>query len=212
MAFASDAQRRWFFATHPDLTDEHVDAARNYSYGGGWKQLNEALREERLLTPAMRRQVQLLDEAINAAPPVNETVLRGVNFGREGMPSGAMLAGFSAAERDRMVSNALATYAEHRFTPGSEFTLGGGYQSTSVNPEPALDASLSKTNPGIVFEIRARKGLKMAGLQHSAVNDEQEILLPRGARYRVRRVIRHHAFETADGQTRTRTVVVADQL
>jgi hypothetical protein len=209
--FTSDAQRRWWFATHPYLSERQAEHVRAYSFSNGWKTLNEALRDGQPLTSEQRQQVRSLDDAIESAPPISETVYRGVNFGSEGMPNGALLAGFSQKEREGMIRNSLASYAEKRFAPGSEFSLGG-YQSTATNVEPALDASVNRNSPGIIFEIHATKGLRLKGLQADAVNDEDEILLPRNTRYRVIGVSRSVEFEDASGRSRIRTVVKVEQM
>jgi hypothetical protein len=218
--FHTDKQRRWWFATldangrdfrYARITEEEREAIEAQTFGGEWKALNEALREGATLTADQQKRVALLDAVIAKGGHFDETVYRGVSFGRAGLPPGAELAGLSAAVRDERVRVALADYAVKRWQPGAEFELGG-YQSTARNVDPALDASLSRDSPGIVFEIRANKGLPLRGVQSRAVDDEDEILLPRTTRYRVRRVIRSREFERSSGAVVRRTVVVVDQV
>ncbi len=152
-----------------------------------------------------------IDSAISKAPEFDSpvTVFRGINFGQQAMPSGAALAGMSAADRVASVRDAMADFAEKRFPVGATVELGG-YQSTSKVTGPALDASLSRTSPGIVFQINAKKGIDLSKI--SRLDDEGEILLPRNSRFRISRVERNATFETNDGRSVTRTVVHADQI
>jgi hypothetical protein len=200
--------------THVEqLTEAERKAVEQYTFGGGWKPLNEALRDGRPLTDAQKEMVRLLDSAIAKAPPLSgdTTMYRGVNFGGQGMPTGADLAGLSRDARESAVRTAIADWAEKTYQPGDTFQLGG-FQSTSRDAQPALDASLSRTNPGVIFEIDAKKGLDLTGLGSKSVDDEREVLLSRFTTYRVDSVVRSEEFETATGNMVTRTVVRVTQI
>jgi hypothetical protein len=226
----TDEQRRWWFAhieklkeqgyrlpegakAGATMTDGERAAVKAYSFGGQWEPLNEALREGRDLTVEQQRMVQQLDSAIDKAAPIDETVYRGLPLGVEA--GGSEFAGRSRAAIEAGTFEKTADWAEQTYTPGYEFSLGG-YQSTARNIEPALDASHTRTRPGVVFEIKAKKGLSLKGLQSEMVNDEAEVLLPRSTRYRVGMVERRRGFEVIDagGYERTsyRTVIVVEQL
>ncbi len=162
------------------------------------------------MTADQQAHVALLDDAI-AKGTFAGVVYRGVNFGRESMPSPSYLAGRPQSFVEDSVRDAVADYAERRFPVGKVFELGG-YQSTSVGTQPALDAALSRTNPGIVCEINAKRGLEVGDMAAGRVDDEGEVLLSRATKYRVLGVKRRKSFETSGGSTSHRTVVIVEQV
>ena len=226
MSFVSDAQRRWFFANYGDdiaaqdqwaegLSTEQKDALHEYSRGAGTngpsQRLNESLREGKALTGRQQEMVRQLDSAIETAPAFTQEreLWRGVNFGHEGMPHSQSLVLLNRAEREERVTSGLADFASRRFAEGSVMSLGG-YQSTSVDIEPALDAALSRSNPGVLFKIRATKGVPLH--KFSNFNDESEFLLSRHTQYRVNRVEPSARLERLDGSVVFRTIVHVTQL
>lgn len=225
MSFVSDAQRRWFFANYGDdiaaqdrwaegLSQEQKDALHQYSRGAGHhgpsQRLNEALREGRPLTEEQQNMVNVLDSAVESAPPFTQEreLWRGVNFGDQGMPRGPMV-GLNQAEREERVFSGIAGFAQSRFTEGSVISLGG-YQSTSVDLPPALMAAVSRTNPGVLFKIQATRGAPLH--MFSNFDDENEFLLSRHTQYRVNRVEPSARLEQLDGSVVYRTVVHVTQL
>jgi hypothetical protein len=195
------------------LTDAEKQAVQDYSFGGGWQALNESLRSGDPLSASQQEMVRHLDSAIAKAGklPDGTVVYRGVNFGSQGMPSGADLAGRSAQARETLVREGVANWAESTYKPGDTFQLGG-FQSTSLDIQPALDASISRNSPGVVFEINAKQGLNMSKLAASRVDDEAEVLLSRHTTYRVDSVSRFKTFENAGGDEVQRTVVHVTQI
>lgn len=190
-----------------DLTPGELGAISNYT-GGGYKKLNEALREGRELTADQQELKGLLDSAIKKAGTFDKpaTVWRGVNVPEP--PLGAEGAFLQRAEREALVYNRLADWAEEHFKPGEEVTLGG-FQSTSFGFLPAVNAAISRTSPGIIFEIRTRSGALLDDF--SVFDDEAELLLGNETRYRVRKVLRRVQFEDLDNEVE-RTVVQLEVL
>jgi hypothetical protein len=193
------------------LTEGERGAVKSYTTGG-YRDLNERLREGAALTAEQTRLKAQIDAALEKAGEYAEpvTVWRGVNLGNAGMPPGHELAGRSQAEREALVRRSLADYAQNRFAPGDTLELGG-FQSTSFRVNPALDASVSKTSPGIVFEIRAKRGGYLAP-PLTAYDDEAELLLGEATRYRVVKVLPDVAFERDEDVVVRRTVVELEQL
>jgi hypothetical protein len=193
------------------LTDGERAAVKSYTTGG-YRDLNERLREGTPLTAEQARLKAQIDAALEKAGEYAEpvTVWRGVNLGNAGMPPGHELAGRSQAEREALVRRSLADYAQDRFSPGDTLELGG-FQSTSFRVNPALDASVSKTSPGVVFEIRAKRGGYLAP-PLTAYDDEAELLLGEATRYRVVKVLPDVAFERDEDVVVRRTVVELEQL
>jgi hypothetical protein len=146
-----------------------------------------------------------LDSAIAKAPemPEGTTLYRGVNFGRQGMPDGAQMAGRSQIEREAMVRASIQAWAEREYTPGKEFSLGG-YQSTSETVDAPLNASHSKTSPGVLFEISGKQGAAIHRLGKH--DDEYEYLLSRDAVYRVVEV-KNKTVEQSGGTKVPMTVI-----
>jgi hypothetical protein len=219
--FHSDAQRRWFFATIGDdkaaserwasgLSDKERTTLQKYTGTETSQSLNEALREGRALTREQAEMVRYLDTAIAKAPTfeAEKTLYRGVNFA-SGLPGAEELARLDQSAREAMVRESVASWAEDTFPAGRQFSLGG-YQSTSTGVDPALDASLSRRSPGVIFKIRARTGAPLDAL--SRWDDEQEYLLSRRTLYRVTGVRRSVTFERSSGREVQRTVVNVDQV
>ena len=226
MSFVSDDQRRWFFANYGDeiaaqdkwaegLSAEDKNALHEYSRGAGTngpsQRLNEALRQGRELTDEQSDMVERLDRVVESSPPFTgeRELWRGVNFGNEGMPSGQALVMLNRAEREERIFSGVSGFAQRRFAEGSVVSLGG-YQSTSVDIEPALDAALSRSNPGVMFKIAATRGVPLH--KFSNFDDEKEFLLSRHTKYRVNKVEPSVRLERLDGSSVFRTVVHVTQL
>jgi hypothetical protein len=233
VSFATDRQRRWWFAQQDDpnptravarmrdaaaadaweagLTAEERKALHDYSFGGGWEQLNEAIRDGHTLTPKQQAMRDAIDRAVAKAPTLShpETVYRGVRMGRR--PTMGDTLGLGKEATAEKTHQLMGDWAETQFPAGKEFDLGG-FQSTSADVNPALDASLGKDYAGPVFEIRMRKGAPLHRIANQRVDDEFEFLLGRDTRYRSLGVKRKVPFERPDGRIAYRTVVQVEQV
>lgn len=192
------------------LTGDEVSAIQGYTLGG-YKSLNESLREGRPLSIADKHMADNLDRAIESSPEFDspKIVYRGVNIGDNVVSShGAEMIGMNESERSTATRKYIADYAESTFKPGSVIE-SRGFQSTSFNVDPALDASLSKKSPGIIFEIAAKKGAFLNGV--SKYDDENELLLSRKTKYRIVKVIRSAKFSRMDSDVE-RTVIQVEQM
>lgn len=189
-----------------ELTEEEAQALKDYATGG-YRDLNAALRagtDLEDLDDASRALAEHLDAALAKAPKSDPIVVyRGVDPGWR-PPLGT--------RDDAAVRAGLADFTESRFAAGDIVTLRG-YQSTSLFTQPALDASLTRETPGIIFEIRTRSTAYLSpdlGTAHYA--DEAEVLLPRDSRFRVVKVLRDVDFLDTDLEIRRRTVVQLEEL
>lgn len=184
------------------LTEDEQNAARSYTMGS-YRTLNEQLREGYNLTPGNAELKAHLDSLIDKAGVRSEplTVWRGIRLNQYG-------GGYNPDGTPRTAADLFV----------SKLEVGGsvqmdGYQSASFFTEPVMDASSLKSSPtkGVVFEIRTARGASLVKL--SNYNDEGEWLLPSGATYRVRGILRDVKFEVGDYQdTNTRHVVQLDLL
>ena len=136
------------------------------------------------------------------------TVFRGINMGgrltgeeRIGLPPGG-------GAKEDAIRQKVARDAARWFPVGSEVQLGG-FQSCSFDPTPALDASLSKESPGLIFEIRATRGAPMQSL--SAQDDESELLLSDDTTYEVVGMLPQAQFAKGFDSEVPRTVVQLEQ-
>ncbi|GAC1553072.1 MAG: hypothetical protein NVS2B7_29040 [Herpetosiphon sp.] len=191
------------------LTEDQKVAVKQYTTGG-YRELNAALREGSPLSADQQQLATHLDAVIAAAGTYDKpvTVWRGIDTGSEGMPSGYDLA--MTDDREALVRSSVAKYAQEGFTPGSVVELGG-YQSTSFSAMPALSASVSAKSPGQIFEIRTSHGAYISPAL-STYDDESELLLGRGQRYRVVGVLPDVQFEASDGSIARRTVIKVEAL
>lgn len=170
-----------------------VEAAQAYT-GSAYKDLNFALTEGRALTAEQERIAATLRAAMGDLPS-SPTVWRGVN------PNLSIRVGDDAFEL-------TADWAEATFRPGSVVSTRG-FQSSSFYTEPALDASLARSQPGVLFEIAANRGAYLG--KATRFDDEAELLLPDNAKFRVRKVLRRVVLDK-DGDEVERTVVQLEQI
>jgi len=193
------------------LSDNEKLAINKYT-GGGYETLNEQQRNGQVLSENNQILSDNLDHAISTAPEFENSVIvyRGVNIGDSVIaPHGAELAGLDFSERDPLIRKYVDDYAVSKFPSGAIVeTLS--FQSTSFKIEPALAGSVSKRSPGIIFEIKARRGAYLTGL--SRYDDEDELLLPRKTKYRVVKVIRSAKFTTYDDSDSVRAIVQVEQI
>jgi hypothetical protein len=190
-----------------DLTPGEIGALRGYT-AGGYKRVNPPLHRGEALTGDDAEMAGLLDSAIAKAGRYDEpvTVWRGVALHGTGTPPGDRLVGLSREERERLIFEGVADWAERTFEPGTLYEPSG-YQSTSFNIDAPLDAATGRADPGIIFEIQARTGIVLDEPRLHAFGDEDELLQARGTRYEVVGVLRRVAFEDIEGGVRYRTVV-----
>lgn len=189
--------------TLPDLSDDEKAAVKSYSLSG-YQVLNQKLRDGETLTPKEQRTAELLDSAIEKAGVRDEPlkVYRGIEVPQPPGPSVGL------SEDD--IRNKVADFAEKRYPVGKEITLGPNYQSASLDVQAPLDHSISRTHPGIIFEIQARTGLDASSL--SGFDDEDEFLMGRDRRFRVLGVTRYAEFDRPDDRIAKRTVVRLEEL
>lgn len=192
------------------MSDETKDALKRYTGKSGdtaADDLNYALRRGRL-SPEQERAVELIDEAIDSADrqgimvPRERLLYRGMQL----EPDGPLI-----GRTEDEIRDLVADKAQTLFQVGDEIDLGrGGFVSTSTDVNPALDASLSRTSPGVVFEIAPTSGAPMQQLTY--FDDEYEVLVSRKARFRILDVQRKVAFDRGDGQLSYRTVVQLERV
>lgn len=216
MPFASDAQRRWFFA---HLDDAEVRDAQPVPA--------EAVAHAHHLTQAQREAVKNynvrgkdvnrdgtsdpdLDAAIESAPTIEATVYRGEPLSHS--VRGYDLAMLDGKDRIEAIYQNVADKAEAMYPVGAEVEIGLNYTSTSFDPQPALDAALTKTSFGVIFEINANKGLYVGGVKGLTFDDESEFLIGRGAKFRVDHVIREGKVMNVMGDEKRRVIVKVTQL
>lgn len=192
------------------LSPAQKSAIKSYTTGG-YRDLNAALREGSALTSEQQALATQLDSVIQSAGRYDKpvTVWRGINTGDVGTPSSHDL--FMSDNREELIHNSVADYAEQHFKPGNTLQLGG-FQSTSFYVEPALSASVSKNSPGLLFEIRTRSGA-MLSKNLSNYDDEAELLLGRNTQYRVVGVVRDAKIEAGDyGTVHKRTIIQLEDV
>lgn len=205
----ADDEERFSLAT--DVPDGFVDkisaderhAVERYTTGG-YRGLNEVLRDGRTLTAEQGALAAHLRSVIAKAGERDkpQTVWRGVHVFAP--PLGAEGAGTVGREREALTMRKMADWAEANFKPGEEIHLGG-FQSTSTYTEPALNAATGTNSPGVIFEIQTRSGAPLDPLSH--FDDEGEVLLNANTTYRVRKVLRRVVFRQEDGADIERTVI-----
>ncbi|MDQ3317855.1 MAG: hypothetical protein M3522_11050 [Actinomycetota bacterium] len=194
-----------------NLSSEQRGELLKYSRGG-YRELNEPLMDGRSLPENLERRAQVIDSALAEAGDLEKprTVWRGVNFG--GREHGEFILHLPKAEQERLQYELVADWAEETWRPGEVYEPRG-FQSTSFSPAPALNAATGRTDPGVIFEIRAKTGVFLdpeEGL--TGFDDEDELLQGRAARYRVRGVLREVPFEQEGGETLHRTVVQLEEI
>lgn len=208
-SFPKAAKQGW----EQTLTESEVAAANDYTLGG-YKTLNSSLRDGRPLSAKDEALARNLDSLIDKAGAFDEpvTVYRGVYMGTRAIGTrGVELAGTFGKEREDKIIAMTQDFAKNEFKPGSIIKVEG-FQSTSFYVEPALDASLGREAPGIIFKIQAKRGAHLnpeTGL--SVRDDEAELLLSRNTSYTVKRVLPSAVFEMLDGDMRTETVIEVEQ-
>ena len=193
-----------------ELELEEREAVLDYTTGG-YRELNGRLWRDLELSPEQAALARRLDSTIAKAGDLPEpaVVWHGTKVGPTLDSLGAEGVGLSREAREELLERRLADWAEETYAVGSEITFPG-FTSTSLRSDAALDASLSTSSPGIVFEIVATRGAYVQPV--TRFDDEWEILLARGSRFRVVNVIRRATFERDSGATPARTVVQVIQI
>lgn len=180
--FFKDAQDAGY--THPDPSVDvtngwkppnHTKASIMSYTGSGYTAINGQLRGLSPMSDSVRNHQKRIDEAFAAAPGLDKDTV---------------------VIRKMTTSGQFPTYPPP-MDEGDEY-VDYGYGSTSK--------STSGWSGKIVMEVRLPEGLKVIDVNHngvvSASTSEQEIMLPRGARYRVVK------DEMINGQRRITTEVV----
>lgn len=112
-----------------------------------------------------------IDSAMEKSPKQQRIVYRGMNIYHS-----AILA---YKKKHKSASLGTVKYVEENYPLGQEVVFDG-YQSTSFSPTVAADYA---SENGIVFEIKASSGLNVSSISHFDI--EQEVIMPRNARYMV---------------------------
>lgn len=203
------------------LTDDEVDALRRYTGKGSdlsADTINHKLGGGDPLDPAQARAVALIDSAIAKADGAIRTdvpLYRGVE---RWIPPGPRI-GLSEAD----IIDMIADDVEKDYPVGSVVKLNqswqplgrdrpgsGGFASTSTDVTPALDASVNREAPGLIFEIAPTPGAPLQAV--TKYDDEFEVLLGRDEKFRVVAVHRRVEFWDSGGDSRYRTVVQVERV
>lgn len=199
------------------LTKDEITALTRYTGKSGElsaDSINELLASGEELTTAQAESVRHIDAAIAKATgrvSPRAPLYRGVE---RALPPGQPTFLLSDSE----VFDLVADQIEADYPVGSIVKLthsyrgfgrdrpgGGGFASTSTDVTPALDASVSRESPGLIFEIAPTPGAPVQAV--TKYDDEFEVLLGRGERFRVVAVHRRIEFWDSGGDSRYRTVV-----
>lgn len=185
------------------LTAEEISAIREYTRGGN-KRINPALREAARLGEADANLVRVLDEIMAQRRAGAPVLYRGEPTGKQPLVGrGGDLVGLSQLEREARVRQLTDEYIRNQYKVGAVINHPA-FVSTSEKLGPALDASVGRDTPGVVFRIRNGQGVNVSA--QSSFDDEDEWVLPRDTKLKVTRVSRE-VFDTPSGGTVERTVV-----
>jgi SPP1 gp7 family putative phage head morphogenesis protein len=200
-----------------DFTHEEWEAVRSYT-SGGYADTNAGLRDD--IMDATDATVRGVDSAIGrlSTDMGAETLFRGEPLrGNPLAGRGAELAGLPQEVRADAVWRMSMDHAQKQYVVGSVIT-DKAFMSTSFNLDPALDASAMagymgrEPVPGVLLRIKNGRGLDLSRVASALqFDDEAEVLLPRGSRYRVLRVGRE-MVEYSLGVKRQRIVVDVEFL
>ncbi len=191
------------------LTADEIDAISRYTGKGSdlsAEEINYNLGAGYHLTPEQARSVELIDSAIAKAegrvrPDV--PLYRGIE---QFLPPGPRV-GLTDAD----VIERIADQVEANYPVGSKVKLTrGGFASTSTDVTPALDASVNREAPGLIFEIAPTPGAPLQAI--TRYDDEFEVLLGRDEEFRVVAVHRRVEFWDSGGDSRFRTVVQVERV
>ncbi len=191
---------RWVDALTPD---EREALARYTGKSGDLaaEEINYRLRLGHPLTTEQERSVALIDSAIKKAEglvDVDTPLYRGIE---RYIPQGERL-----FLNEEQVFEKVADGVVRDFPVGSRIKLGdGAFASTSTDVTPALDASVSRDAPGVIFEIAPTPGAPLQAL--TKFDDEYEVLLGRDVTFEVVNIIRRVEFVDSGGDSRYRTVI-----
>jgi len=204
-----------------ELTGDELEAVKDYT-SGGFKRINPALREG-TLSAADKPIVKRLDEAIDRlATDQTDVLYRGEEVrGNPLAGRGGELAGLSQAARVERVRELADEFVKGKFKVGSTFD-DKAFVSTSKGLDPALDASASvpygfgagggNAVEGIVFRVKGARGLDMSSISKQLqYDDEAEVLLARGSKFKVLKVGRE-TLEYGSGNTRSRIVIDVEHV
>ena len=206
-----DAPRRGSFSS------DEWDAVTQYT-SGAYKRINPALREGMPLDAPDQGVVDGLDSAISGLSSDHELLYRGEALrGNVVRGRGSELAMASTAEeRTELLRRWALEHAEEMYQVGAVIE-DAAFVSTSKGLAPALDASaaaggfIREPIEGLVFRIRNARGLDLSNVAEALqFDDEAEVILGRGTRFRilsVRRDVLEYDSGPGMGATRNRIVV-----
>lgn len=154
-----------FQNTSGELNEAEQAAVESYA-SVGFKDINDALRGKKEMTPEIQNKVNLLDSAMNKNPLTKpETTFRGIKSTK-----------FLKGEEDpkKLVGMVITD---------------NGFMSTSANTETAASFSIGKG--GVNMTIHVPKGTPALDIRNHLFSDqafeEHEILLPRSTKLKITR-------------------------
>lgn len=185
------------------LTGAQRQALRDYTGKSGdfsAAEINNAIRSGNL-TPDQRDRASAIEAAIVEAERLG---VRPDSELYRGQP--LELTGPTVGVSEEDLRRRLYERTQEIYPIDSEVDLGrGSFVSTSTDVSAALDASLTRNSPGIIFEIAPTSGAPMQPV--TRYDDEYEILLSRDKRFRVVGIQQDQTFLDATLTERPRTVV-----
>lgn len=158
-----DAITRFETEARKEANADLIEAVKDYT-GNGYSVLNDKLRNDKELSPHHEKLLKRIDEAyklgVFQTSENHPQVFRGIRFDDE-------------RELEDFLRQELS----------SDVFIDKGYMSTSIEYKTADGFSGGGTRPRVLFEIQNAIGLPVESI--SQVSREKEILLPRGARFKV---------------------------
>lgn len=138
-----------------------------------------------------------LDEALSKGPKIQRTVYRAVSSS----------ASFFKVDGDPVSAK---EWVDHNLEAGKEIVFDG-YQSTTAKPQSLNSYA---TNDGIIYEIITPEGINVRSI--SEYDEEEEVLLPRQARYTVSSIthgvsVKNTDYGRYDNMTLIRLIAINSQ-
>jgi hypothetical protein len=146
------------------ISQEQRDAIKHYSGGVGFMAIRDA-DAGRSTNPEAVARAQAINAAIARAPKHEQTVYRGIAV-------------------DRATLQAIMKQKEIRLEAVSSASRTPWMARKFVSDNIERNGLSERRKPyGVVFKIKQKSGAPVEAIAHNA--SEQEILLPKGARYRI---------------------------
>ncbi len=150
--------------------------------------INDNLRQGKQLLPEYAQTAKDLQSAVKKADSTERLVYRGVRL--------------QSMEPDIYSGERRAFVKQFEDNVGKTVALKG-YQSTSTSPD--LAAKFAGVNDNPIFEINSKGGAPIGGMFG---RNENEVILPPNAKYKVVDVVHNVSFHNADYPNRNRFTVI----